>query len=597
MAPPSGKDDPKAPRAARKREGTRKRRGGRRSRKPKAPTKSESVSTALAKKSGVDPQKSSEEPLSPQEARSMREHFQFLRAHRKVLRLKVNAAEDLLLNGVQEPTHRGICQHLLGKVDRSSVISACERLDPQAAAKLLAGIVLFSSNIEYVLLLLEKVQQSDSPANATAALAQGLERIDFDAVSVAQMRRVLSLITEVFSEQERPELLLGLLESRSFRGAVDKSIEGLPAPLASLVVPLRAAQAVILHGKPNRYEPQDLSRGIDLLLTQSERSLRRRPAEVRERLFEHGLQACHAPDHAHHARLGTLLAGFPKRGRQHGEAGSALALHLLGAECDGEARRLLKELARDHPEFKLPKRWLERLQSPSRIGRFASEEDKTESRDRLGQHVRKQGYWINTMQSAWIQIGSEPHLENMTTAASILFDACIPNLVPLLESGMAPGGAPYFVTPNPGPSLETALQQNRGLDLGEAVRLCLSGTNLFGALAAAGVAMPDGELPRFARGEGDALWLVDVSGASRGSRSDAEGPNLAAATDFCARVLRSGSRYLPPLDLLAEIHASGTCSELARALAQSGRSGTRALTRSTRKRARNRAKAPRRSES
>ena len=590
MAPSSGKDDSKAPRPARKGEATRKKRGGRRRRKPKATAKSESVSGALAKKSAVDLAKSSEEPLSQQEARSMREHFQFLRAHRKVLRLKVNAAEDLLLNGVQEPTHRGICQHLLGKVDRSSVLSACERLEPRAAAKLLAGIVLFSSDIEYVLLLLEKIQQSESPANATTALAQGLERIDFDEVSVAQMRRVLSLVTEVFSERERPELLLGLLESRSFRGAVDKSIEDLPGPLASLVVPLRAAQAVILHGKPNRYAPQDLSRGIDLLLGQSERSLRRRPAEVRERLFEHGLQACHAPDHAHHTRLGALLAGFAGKGRQHGEAGSALALHLIGAECDGEARRLLQELVRDHPEFKLPKRWLERLQSPSRIGRFATEDNEAESRDRLDQHVRKPGYWINTMESAWIQTGSEPHLDDMTTTASILFDVCVPNLVPLLESGMTPEGAPYFVTPNPGPPLDTVLQQNRGLDLGEAVQLCLAGVNLFGALASAGVAMSDGELPRFSLADGNTLWLVDVAGARRVDPSDAASPNLAAAMEFCAKVLENGPRYLAPLDLLAEIQACGSCSELARALARTSRSGARALTRSTRKRSRKRAR-------
>ncbi|MEE8201438.1 MAG: hypothetical protein V3R29_09755, partial [Candidatus Acidoferrales bacterium] len=63
---------------------------------------------------------------------ALREHFRFLRENRKELRLKVNAAEDLLLNGVREPTHRGVCQHLLGKVERGAVLSAAERLAPAA---------------------------------------------------------------------------------------------------------------------------------------------------------------------------------------------------------------------------------------------------------------------------------------------------------------------------------------------------------------------------------------------------------------------------------------------------------------------------------
>lgn len=587
MAPASGNDGPRrrsAPGAARKGSSGKRRGEGRKRRR--GSSKRSAVSDALEKKPGVDLQKGSDEPLSPQEVRSMREHFQFLRQHRKVLRLKVNAAEDLLLNGVHEPTDRGVCQRLLGKVDRSSVISACARLEAEAAAKLLAGVILFSNELEYILLLLEKLQLSASADDATAALAQGLERIDFDAVSSVQMRRVLSLITEAFSDRERPELLLGLLESRSFRGAFDKSIDGLPAPLASLVVPLRAVQAVVLHGRPNTYEPQDLGRGTGLLLAGSDRSLRRRPADVRQRLLSHGLQACHSPRHALHRDLGRLCRSFPKKDRQHGDAGIAFALHLLGAGCDDDACRLLRELARDHPEFKLPGRWLERVESAGRIGRFASEEDQPERRDAMGQHLRRSGHWIDTMQPAWIQVGSGEPVDTMTTAAGILSDLCIPNLVPLLDSGMTPDGLPYFVTPSPGRALEAALDHDKGVELGEATRLCLEGSTLFGALAAAGIGMHDGELARFAQGTGGALWLVDVSGALRSSPADAAAHNLSAASAFCERVLRIGTRYLPPLDLLAGIGNAESCGELVRTLARSSRLGPHSAARSARKRSR-----------
>ena len=586
MAPTSRQDEPKTSRAARKTAGARKRRRGGRNKRPQDPSKSDPDSGVLPRKADAGLQDGVGETLSPQEVRSIREHFDFLRTHRKILRLKVNAAEDLLLNGTQEPSQRGACQHLLNKVDRSCVISACERLEAGAAAKLLAGIVLFSSDIEYILLLLEKIQLSGSPDDTTAALAQGIERIDFNVVSKAQMRRVLSLIAEIFTEHERPEVLLGLLESRSFRAAFDKSIESLPTALASLVVPLRAAQAVILHGKPNTYDPPDLCRGVGMLLSGSDRSLRRRPQEVRERLLDYGLQACHAPAHAHHAPLATLLASFSKKGRQHGDAGIALAQHLLGAECDGEARRLLKELARDHPEFKLPNRWLERVESPERIGRFAIEADHPEKRDVLGQHRRRSGYWIDTMQNAWIQIGSMEHVDSMTTAASILSDHCIPNMVPLLESGMTRDGSPYFVTPNPGRPLEAVLAQNRGVELGEALRVCLAGSTLFGALTAAGLELRDGDLARFAQNENGALWLLDVCGALRARPTDGTDHNLPAAREFCEHVLRIGTRYLPPLDLLAQIQTAETCGHLVRSLARSSRLGSRSTARPAKKRPR-----------
>src|SRR5688500_15822595 len=61
-------------------------------------------------------------PLTPQEAARMKEHFRFLREHRHTLKLRVNATEDLLLNGSREPTHRGVCQHLLDKVERARVL-------------------------------------------------------------------------------------------------------------------------------------------------------------------------------------------------------------------------------------------------------------------------------------------------------------------------------------------------------------------------------------------------------------------------------------------------------------------------------------------
>ena len=580
MAPAPEDGQPKKPSAPRPGGGpgtTRKRRRGGRKRRKAVPNRGP-VAKALAQGAEKDSEQRDEASLSAQEAREMQGHFTFLRMHRKVLRLKVNAAEDLLLNGVHEPTDRAACLHLLGKVDRSSVISACARLEPAAAAKLLTGIVLFSSDIEYVLLLLEKFQLSAPPEDATAALAQGLERIDFDAVSSGQMRRVLSLIVELFGEHERPELLLGLLESRSFRNAFDKAIEGLPEPLAALVVPLRAAQAVILHGKPNRYASRDLARGVGFLLSGSAASLRRRPSRVNQRLATYGMQACGGADHPYHRQLETLvLDGFSKRERLRGKLGLTLARHLLADGYDGAATRILKELVRDHPDFDDPKRWLARVQHPARIGRFAPEDTAPARQDALSHHERRPGFWLATMQPAWVQVGREAHVDTMTGAAQVLSAVSIPNLVPLLDSGTMDEGDPYFVTPNPGRPLDAVLGESRGVDLGEAIRLCLEGAVLLSALAAVGVAMHDADPARFALGAGGAVWLVDVSGAVQGSAESAGTANLGVARDFCSRVLSNSTRFLVPGDLTASIESAGSCHELVRTLARSGLLGSRTV--------------------
>src|SRR5690606_38781563 len=74
-----------------------------------------------------------EEPLTEDEVRHLKEAFRFLKDHRSVLKLRVNASEDLLLNGKRDPTHRGVCQHLLSKVEKVKVLGASERLPPKEA--------------------------------------------------------------------------------------------------------------------------------------------------------------------------------------------------------------------------------------------------------------------------------------------------------------------------------------------------------------------------------------------------------------------------------------------------------------------------------
>jgi hypothetical protein len=508
-----------------------------------------------------------EEPLTGQEVAALREHFQFLRKNRRELRLKVNAAEDLLLNGVREPTHRGVCQHLLGKVERGAVLSASERLAPPAAAKLLAGIIGFSADIEYVLLFLEKVKLSSPPTQATAALSQGLQRIDFDKVSATQMRRVLNLFTELFDERERPALLLGMLESQSFRDAFDRSISGLPASLSHLVLPLRAAQAVVLHGRRNPFDSETLREGVHLLMDVNDRILLRHAPDVRQRLFHFGLQACCGPDHRLHRGLRVLLASFPSSHRQKAELGLSLARHFMAAEQEAGARKILQELTTEYPAFPVPASWLQ-LMDGERLGRVALLDEPAGLKDALGHHPRRAGVCLETMRPGWIQLGDQEHAETHQVAAGLLSELCIPGVAPPLASGTAPTGEPYFVVANLGQELERALTE--GLKLGEALRVCLDGVQVLAALAMAGVQLPDAAAGRFTRETSGALLLTDLAGAMRVEAEPAGAAHLELAREFCRYVLGKARDYIAPIDVVEAIPSTRSCAELARIFARSG---------------------------
>ena len=167
----------------------------RRRKRPKSPkNKPVSAAKVLEQTSQIDQQEPVEAELTAIEIAEFKEHFQFLAKHRKILKLKTNSQEDLLLSGAREPERRGVCLHLLKKVDRQSVNSALTRVqDPKLKTHFLAGLVRFYPDIQTVLAYLESLKASVSKDEAAAALSVGLGRLDFIQVSSAQMRRVLDL--------------------------------------------------------------------------------------------------------------------------------------------------------------------------------------------------------------------------------------------------------------------------------------------------------------------------------------------------------------------------------------------------------------------
>lgn len=370
-------------------------------------------------KPAVDADKAADVPLSKEEALEMRGHLRFLKEHRKVLALKVNAAEDLLLNGVREPTHRGVCQHLLDKVERSRVEAVAQRLEPAARVRLLEGVLGFAPDVAYVLLYLESLRDA-AREEATPALSAALKRIDFAAISAAQMRRVLDLIVELYDARDRPQLMFSLLQSATFRAAFDDSAAALPAPLAEVVLPLRAVHAVVLRGKKNPFDAASLARGVAMLLQGRAKVLRAQSASTRSRLFDAGIDLCTERECA--PGLLGLVDGFEPGERSTSEAMLRLAGWLLARGLEPDAKKLLARLSKEHPGFKLPQRWLTALEGP-RIGGAGLAAAPGRGRD-----FWQEGMLLARQLPVWVSVGKPDAAPRFANAAALAESIAVPGV-------------------------------------------------------------------------------------------------------------------------------------------------------------------------
>jgi hypothetical protein len=381
------------------------------------------------------------------------------------------------------------------------------------------------------------------------------------------MRRVLQLMVELFDEKERPALLLGMLESAGFRNAFDKSTADLPEALSHLVLPLRAAQAVILHGKPNTLGSEMLGDGVNLLLDLDPKILLRHSAKMRERLFDFGLQSCGAPDHRLHDHLKMLLGSFPTSDPKHGERGIALAGHLIAANSEADARQLLQTLTRANPKFENAARWLEILDA-ERLDRIALLEQPSDRMDALGRHTRRAGIWLETMRPVWVQIARPDAIASHEETAGLIGELAVPGVAAVLASGTTRAGEPYFAVANPGEPLDRALDENAGLELLAALRVCHDAVGVLNALAAVGVQLPDAGLTRFTLESSGALLLTDLAGASRVDPDVRGGFHFELARSCCTDVLNRARRYIVPAHVRSVVSDSKSCAELARGLAR-----------------------------
>ena len=524
-------------RSGRPHERRRRRRGGRdRAAAPAAPVVP--AVSRLATEAAI-----AEEPLRPPEVAEMREHLAFLREYKDALRLRLNAAEDLLVNGRREPSDRGVCRHLLGKVDRGVVEAAIGRepLKSNVAARtrMLAGAIRLTADVGVLLAYLETLAPQRSHAEAARAFAEVARRIDFESLSATRLARLLQVLTETFDGHERVQVLFSLLDDDPFRRAFDAAATALPTEVAALFAPLRAVHRR-LRGEPDAttVDAPELALGLEQVLAAPDPVLRGYAETLRIRMLELALGPAIPPALADRAS-DVLLGSLARAGKTFTRLAMRRAAQLLARHVDDRARATLEEVRRAAPDLHVADRWLAAL-AARRVGRIALVGSPA-ARGRLAP-----GFWLDGQGSVWLRTAPAADAPRVAAEAALQAGLALPGVAPVVEHGVA-SGIPYVALVAGGRPWHLADRDDAPSrvppDPSTALALAAQAARILRALALLEVALPDAAPERFCvAGERPAsLVLVDLDGARTTTREDAATTNGAAAAALAQRLAPSRS--------------------------------------------------------
>lgn len=502
-------------------------------------------------------------PLSPEEVSRLKSAFRFLKEHRRALKLRVNATEDLLLNAKIEPTHRGICQHLLAKVDKARVLQISERLPPKEATPFVAGVMRFAPDMAYLVRFLECVRDSESQEQAGAALTQALGSVNFEDTSAAQMRKLLALIVDVFPEYEQPAFLLSLLRRASFREAFDRSTDGLPDASARMLVPLRAVHQLIDQSKKGRRrqgrrrerpDPALLHEGALLLLRTNPRNLLEFDEPVRLQLFH---LLCESSSERTDLPVGALLSLYRSLPLGDESERSNILRSLVGLLFRAGREKDAKALLREEKSGEAAN-LLALLDAP-RIGCVALARP---ARQRSGpDRIWQNGVDLATQMPVRVCSGNATDGVNWARELEMWQSILLPQvLLPVAWDVREASGHPYIAVPRLEASLARRLETARSA---ECRNLILDLCRLANAVGAVGIELSGDSLDRFAVDASDRVWLTDVLGATRKATAP-------ASTSWLLETVRQIVERAPALSLTEPqeraLAAGSTPREIADAL-------------------------------
>ena len=157
----------------------------------------------------------------------MKRHLAFLKAYRQVLRLKLNANEDLWVNGVKKPEDRGGCKHLFGKIDSNTIEAALLRgkLSENNKAITIPGGGRSVNPGRKIWVSYFQCLKETSPEVLLTAFEQSLTWIDFEQMSESKLKKLLVFLWEGFSGGTRLSLWMQLMGQKAFRAKAHSILE------------------------------------------------------------------------------------------------------------------------------------------------------------------------------------------------------------------------------------------------------------------------------------------------------------------------------------------------------------------------------------
>ena len=489
----------------------------------------------------VDRSRPADEPLTRAEMADMRRHLAFIRRYRSVLRLKLNATEDLLVNGTKQTDHRGTCKHLLSKIDQSSITAALGReplhSDVKSRVDFLGGAAAITGDLRVLFQFLEAMGQTGASQDAARAFTLAVQDIDFASVTSARLNQLLEVMQAVFDEHEVTGTLFGLLQGRGFRQAFDANAESLKPELTARFVPLRAVFEAISartksrsrRGGQQRESSEALSEGLRLMLSAPPGVIGAYPEAVRISLLGSAI-ATGAPWVATTGGVLDLLRSLPVDSNEYRSLGSSYAKLLLASGAYKQALSALLELQKIKKPPKEVKELTVRLRAP-RIAHFSLQSKKPVDGLQLAFSLRD----VEPVLVRFARPGSKEQVEN---EVRIQADICLPGVLDVLEHGVSDTGQSYVAVPVAGERLDWALEsQDRAASREVTVDLAVEGIRLFRALGLARVTLPDVATSRFVLDRPDRLLLADFTGARTTSETEAAEAARRSAADWCRSAL------------------------------------------------------------
>ncbi len=435
-----------------------------------------------------------DKPLSDAEMVEAERHLAFIRRTRKVLRLRLNDAENLVIDGARKAEHRGQLKHLLAKIDKSAAVAALARKpicdDPKARASLLEGVARISGDLDVLFMWLEALAASAGRMQASGAFGAAVERIHFGELSPSRMDRLLRALEAGFEGHERVQALFGLLENDSFRRAFDASESALEAGAAGRLKPLAAVHRAFV-AKAGRGDAVDT--GLERMLAAPPEVLAGYRPAVRMGLLDAAVRRGGPA-----AAVEGLLKSLPVDEQACQDAAWRWAGDRVRAGEEAAAVRVLRKVRGDRS------RTLIQALGEDRLGNYALMDGK--GLDVVG---LRPGYDLSRQASVLIRVGAPASSGVMATEGHLQAALCLPAVAPALESGMGERGTPFVALP---PGGELMWESARGVPVEEARRMAWDGVRILRALAAVGARLPDAEPSRFRQGATGGLELVDLSG-------------------------------------------------------------------------------------